>query len=445
LKITVIFPSVKIFMSQTRNKEWATRWIQHGIALPIAYAKKNGLTVDLIDVRRLRNWDEYAKRVSEYDALCFSVNSIDYYVYLECLKRAKEVNPKATVIVGGIHPTIKLSDFIKDSRVDYIIQKEGEIAFVNLLKQISSGKKDIPRVQVGEPVELDSVPYIDRDLWEKEYPWGLDFSGKPPFVTILTSRACLRNCFFCQPCARLMFGNVERRRSIDNVIGELRSLDEKYHFRSWMVHDDGFLQNLDWCKGFIRLFKEEFGSRPFIIQSRPDYPVRCKEIIPELRSIGLEWAILGFESGSDNVLKFLRKGTTRQMNLEAARNLRENGVKVFANIMFGVPTETREDIDLTMSMVREMEPDHFSPATYSPYPGSYLHDYCKERNLILTEHSPRDLGEHKIKGIDYEYIQKRVDEYRHSRAPIRYFLYNISPPPIRHFLYNIHRKVWAYR
>ena len=411
-------------MSQTRNKEWSTRWIQHGIALLIAYAKKNDVAIDLIDLRRLKSWEEYDRKVLGYEVLCFSVNSIDFYGYQECLKHAKEANSKATIIVGGIHPTIKLSDFIEDSRVDYIIQKEGEVALVNLLKQISSGKQDIPRVQVGEPVDLDNIPYIDRELWEKEYPRGLDFSGKPPFVTILTSRACLRNCFFCQPCARSMFGTVERRRSIENVMGELRSLDEKYHFRSWMIHDDGFLQNLDWCRGFIKLFREEFGSRPFIIQSRSDYLVRHKEIMSELQSIGLEWAIVGFESGSDSVLKFLRKGTTRQMNLEGAKNLREIGVKIFANIMLGVPTETREDVDLTMSMVREMKPDHFSPTTYSPYPGSGLYEHCKERNLILNEHSPRDLGEHKIKEVDYEYIQKKVDEYNRSRAPIRYFLFN---------------------
>ena len=422
-------------MSQTRTKDWSAHWIQHGIALAIAYAKKNGLAVDLIDVRRLKNWEEYEKIVSEYDVLCFSVNSIDFHAYLECLKHAKEVNSKAKVIVGGIQPTVKLSDFIEDSRVDFIIQKEGEVTLANLLNQISSGKKEIPRIQVGEPVELDSIPFIDRNLWEKEYPWGLDFSGKPPFVTILTSRACLSNCFFCQPCARLMFGNVERRRSVNNVIGEFRSLEEKYHFRSWMIHDDGFLQNLDWCKDFIRLFREEFGSRPFIIQSRADYLVRYKEILPELRSIGLEWAIVGFESGSDRVLSFLRKGTSRHMNLEAAKNLRKNDVKIFANIMLGVPTETREDVDLTMSMIQEIDPNCLSASTFSPYPGSYLYEYCKERDLILNEHATRDRGAHKIKGVDYDYIEKKIDAYWYSHAPMPYSLMPYS-------LYNIARNVY---
>jgi hypothetical protein len=69
-----------------------------------------------------------------------------------------------------------------------------------------------------------------------------------------------------------MFGDTERRRSVENVMGELRYLDEKYRFRSWMVHDDGFLQNPEWIREFIQKFGEEFGCRPFIIQSRADYP-----------------------------------------------------------------------------------------------------------------------------------------------------------------------------
>jgi radical SAM superfamily enzyme YgiQ (UPF0313 family) len=122
-------------------------------------------------------------------------------------------------------------------------------------------------------------------------------------------------------------------------------------------------------------------------------------------------AIVGFESGSDRILKFLRKGATRQMNLKAAKIFRANGVKIFANIMFGVPTETREDVDLTMSMVREMRPEHFSATTFSPYPGSYLHDYCMEHGLVLNEYATRLLGEEKINGIDYNYINEQVETY----------------------------------
>jgi len=427
LKACIVLPSSRIFQASI-SYDWTTRWINHGVALLIAYAKKQGVQLDLIDTRRLSGWVDYEAKIAVYDVVCFSVNTIDYSVYLECLSHLKKVNPSATIVAGGVHPTVKLSDFSDDNRVNFIIQKEGEVALAHLLNCIKVGVNS-QRVLVGEPVDLDSIPFIDRTLWMNEYPWGLKFSGKQPFVTILTSRSCLQNCFFCFPCSRTMFGNEERRRSVQNVISELVWLHERAGFKSWMIHDDGFLQNIDWVKQFIDYYLHTIEEpKPFIIQSRANYPVQHPEIIKALKNMGLEMAIVGFESGSDKILKFLRKGTTRETNLKAAKILHENGIKIFANILMGLPTETHEDIDLTMSMVREMKPEHLSVATFSPYPGSDLHDYCCRNDLIIDEYASRYIGEHKIKGVDYDYIQKAVDGYNKDQNQLKYWLRHSNFP-----------------
>ena len=145
----------------------------------------------------------------------------------------------------------------------------------------------------------------------------------------------------------------------------------------------------------------------------------------------MDLAIVGFESGSDKTLKFLRKGTTRQINLEGARILHENGVKIMANIMFGTPGETHEDVDQTMSMVREIKPEHFSAATFSPYPGSDLHDYCLKENQILNEYASRFVGEQKIRGIDYGYIQAQVDKYNSGQHKLKFLLKHSNFPVIK--------------
>jgi radical SAM superfamily enzyme YgiQ (UPF0313 family) len=354
-------------------------------------------------------------------------------VYKELLKKLKDVNPKAIVIVGGVHPTVKLNDFINDMTVDYIVQGEGEVALANLLTYIKKGVRDIPRIHQRQHVKLDSIPFIDRNLWDDEYPYKLAFKGEPPFVTIVTSRACTKNCSFCQPCSRLIFGNDERRRSVANVIAELEVLDEQYHFKSWMIHDDGFLQNIAWVQAFIETYKTKgFGPRPLIIQCRSNYIVEHPELIRELRSVlGLELAIVGFESGSDKVLKIMRKGTTAAMNIKAADVLHENGVKIFANILFGVPGETNEDVDLTMDMVKRIKPEHFSPASFSPYPGSELHDYCKKNQLIVTEYADRHVGAVKIRGIDYDYIGCVLDAYNKKRYGLKYALKQSKNPVIK--------------
>jgi radical SAM superfamily enzyme YgiQ (UPF0313 family) len=420
MKTCIVLVSDQLFLAH-KSKDWSLRLINHGVALLIAYAKKQGFDLELVDTRRLNNWAEYVEAVKGFDIVCFSVNTIAFNNYKICLNALKEVNPSAKVIVGGVHPTVKLNDFINDMRVDYIVQGEGEVALTLLLTYLRKEVKNIPRVHQRQHVKLDEIPFIDRSLWEDEYPYKMKFSGQPPFVTILASRACTMRCKFCAPCSQMLFGNDERRRSVANVIEELTELDQLYHFKSWMIHDDGFLQNLPWIKLFLEEYKaKEFGPRPLIIQCRANYIVSNPELIAELQSVlGLELAIVGFESGSDKMLAFLRKGTTRKINIDAANILHKNGIKVFANILLGIPTESHGDIDLTMSMVREIKPNHFSPATFSPYPGSELHDYCMKNNLILTEYADRHMGTQKLKGIDYDYINKAINNYNQNQHNIK--------------------------
>ena len=76
-----------------------------------------------------------------------------------------------------------------------------------------------------------------------------------------------------------------------------------------------------------------------------------------LTAASIHGFFIGFESGSDRVLRFIRKGSTRAMNLEAARICRRLGLKVWANYMLGLPTETEDEVRDTISMLKEMVPD----------------------------------------------------------------------------------------
>jgi len=107
------------------------------------------------------------------------------------------------------------------------------------------------------------------------------------------------------------------------------------------------------------------------------------------------------------VLRFLRKGTTREINLKAARICKKYGLKIWANYMLGIPTETKEEVMDTISMLKEIDPDYYSPAFYTPHPGSDLYEYCIENDLsLITSHDQyrRNPTETKIKGQDPEFL-----------------------------------------
>src|SRR3990172_8581442 len=136
-------------------------------------------------------------------------------------------------------------------------------------------------------------------------------------------------------------------------------------------------------------------------------------MVRKMAQVGLKGYFIGFESGSDRVLRFLRKGTSRKANLEAARVCRRYGISIWANYMLGLPTETEAEIKETISMLKTIDPDYYSPAFYTPHPGSELYDYCQEQGLSLIadyDGYRRNPTEPKIKGHDFEFLRWARDE-----------------------------------
>ncbi len=136
--------------------------------------------------------------------------------------------------------------------------------------------------------------------------------------------------------------------------------------------------------------------------------------------VGLKGLLIGFESGSQRMLNFLRKGTTVEQNLQAARICKKLGVRIWANYMMGLPTETAEEVDATIRMMKEIDPDYYSPAFYTPLPGSDLYTYVQEEGLsLISDHDSyrRNPTEAKIKGLDYQFLVRALEESQ-RRKPV---------------------------
>ena len=101
---------------------------------------------------------------------------------------------------------------------------------------------------------------------------------------------------------------------------------------------------------------------------------------------------------------------------------RKYGIKIWANYMLGLPTETQDEVKDTISMLKEMDPDYYSPAFYTPHPGSDLYDYCETHGLsLITNHDQyrRNPTETKIKGQDYAFLKWALAESQRRTLPNR--------------------------
>jgi anaerobic magnesium-protoporphyrin IX monomethyl ester cyclase len=411
MRVALLYPGItECGFNSLKGNEGT--WMHHGLAILSNSLKQKGHEVILLDLRRFLSWENFNDEIKNmnFQVVAITMMSVDYNPACNAAKIIKEVKPESIIIVGGPHPSLCPEELENLTFFDYIIKGEGEISLPELIDSIEK-RNDLPKVIVGKRLEdLDEGPWADRDLFQSPEEPFVSFL-KPPFVTLIAGRGCRYNCNYCQPAERIMFGHKVRRRSVNNIISELKMLRDKFHFNSWMLHDDCITEDREWVMEFTRKYKEAGFTQPFVCQSRADIICRNEDMVKSLSDVGLRLFIIGFESGSNRVLKFLRKGCTREMNLQAAVICRKYGIKIWANYMLGLPTETKEEVMETFTMLQQIKPFHCSPAFYTPHPGSDLFAWGQKMgiHLIVTHDSyRRNSYEPKIKGPDYDFLKEML-------------------------------------
>jgi len=429
VKTTLIYPGIAGRGFNCLSQGMDAGWVSHGLASLSAAAKTQGFEIDLIDLRALESWDHFREELRQRapDVVGLTMMSVDYNPVKRSLEIIREVKPDTITIVGGPHVSLALEDSLQLPHVDYLMTNEGEVSFPKLLQALKEGRSPKQKVIRGETPDLDRIPFADRDLFLEEWrKWGYTLDSPevpfvkelpPPFMTIIAGRGCVYRCSFCKPGEDYIFGKRVRRRSVDNVIEELKVLRDRYHFASFMFHDDCLTEDREWVREFCEKYKAEGFTQPFFCQSRADIITRHPDMVELMADAGLRGYFIGFESGNQRVLNFLRKGTTVKQNLEAAKICRKYGLVIWANYMLGIPTETKEEVMDTVNMIREIDPDYYSPSFFTPHPGTDLYDYCVEHDLsLITDYDSyrRNPTEPKIKGQDYEFL-KWARDYSQKR------------------------------
>lgn len=359
---------------------------------------KKGYKVTIIDQRIEENFTQKIKQSLENRPICVGITTITGMQILYALKIANfiRITNHVPIVFGGIHPTLMPEQTLKNDNIDIVVRGEGEITFEELINALNLKKplrgikgisyKDgtvIHHNEERELLDLNKLPSIPYDLLEIENYILPQVPGRKRSLDVYTSRGCLYSCIFCY---NRSFNKLRyRTKNIDNVIREVEWLVKKYSLDSFYINDDAFFTDVQrshyFCKHLInKKIGLEWGCQGVRVDSLEDLDLNL------LEKSGCRYLYIGIESGSEKILKYIRKQISIKQTKDIINRLSKSKIIAHYNFMVGYPIEGIEELYETISLVEyimKVDPKAYFSSFHliTPYPGTEFYEIVQQYNF----------------------------------------------------------------
>src|SRR4030042_2152740 len=323
------------------------------------------------------------------DVIGYAIRTGVQQYYMDINKKLKK-KYKFISVFGGPHTTF-FPEMIDQEGVDCICIGEAEEAFIEFLDNLESGKdytkgknfwvkksKKIYQNDLRPLVQdLDTIRFPNRNLFDK---YGEIKNAK--VRTFITGRGCPFNCSYCFNAGfkGLYKGqNYVRRRSVKNVIGEVKEVKEKYDFKIAFFEDDTFNINKPWLREFSREFKK-LNLKFICVGVRADlFDEETAKLLKEANCIGV---VFGLEAGNEIIRKnILNKNLSDKKIINCARLLKKYNLPFMTNNLLAIPTSSLEDDLKTLRLNILCKPDYGVVCILQPYPGTQIYKLAVSKGL----------------------------------------------------------------
>lgn len=347
-----------------------------------SYLEARGHEVRIVDELA---GDDVEKKLKKYQPDMIGITGttpviLDAY---RILKLAKKIG--SYVVMGGLHVSALPEEALQQG-ADAVVVGEGEKVF----QQIVEGEKPKGIVRGEFTKNIDELPPPSFHLMDMEFyvtardriP-GTHLRFVPPRTRVggvITSRGCPYRCPFCYNSLRpspLRFHSAER------VMEEVKLMIDKYRVKALMFMDDEFIVNKQRFLRIYEMWKQEGLDIVWGCQARSDTIARVGlETLKLASEINCKQIVVGFESGSERTLHYLKAGTTTLDDNETAYDLCiKADIQPFGTFIIGSPGETIEDVQKTAEWIKR-HPMPFGIFYLTPYPGTQVWEELKQRNKI---------------------------------------------------------------
>lgn len=303
------------------------------------------------------------------------------------LARAIQGVPK---IMVGNHPSALPHRTLLDEDVDYVCDGEGPLTIAGLLD--GKPKSEIPGLvwSGGSNPRAPLLPIdeLHGNVWGmlpiglyRAHTWQcMDGSPRSPYASIYTTLGCPFKCSFCMINV-FQHANTYRRRNPAKVVEQVDHLYRHYGITTLKIADEMFVLDkshyLPICEGLAKLrYAAELNIWAYarIDTVRP-------ETLSLMRRAGIRWLALGIESGSAHVRDGAEKHLDDDDITDVVRGIQAAGINVIGNFIFGLPDDTRESMQATLRLAKDLNCEFANFYSAMAYPGSRLFDEAKPEDL----------------------------------------------------------------
>jgi anaerobic magnesium-protoporphyrin IX monomethyl ester cyclase len=226
--------------------------------------------------------------------------------------------------------------------------------------------------------DLDELPYPDREDFPIERYQQAFYCGDKTAL-MLSSRGCPFQCTYCLWPSTL----TRRRYRIRNpkkIVDEIEHLIKNDGIDEVFFDDDEFIIDkrkvTDFCREMLR--------------RKVDIKWHCmgrvnavdEETLKMMKDAGCYQIFYGFESGSEKILKSVRKGITKDQMRRAVRITKDAGIVCGGSFIIGTPEESWETFRETLDFAKSLGADWVQFALCAPFPGTPMFEEVKKMGLL---------------------------------------------------------------
>jgi radical SAM superfamily enzyme YgiQ (UPF0313 family) len=395
-----------------------------------------GYTVSIIDANAEQlDKEEVAKRVKNLNPrlVCFVVygqnvnaGTVNMSGATHLSKYFKEIDICTPICYIGSYvqavPTKTLND---EPSIDFVFTNEGVYALWNVLKEktidisnlehirgIAWRKKGTPIINKAEKVvsndrmdidlpgyAWDLLPYKEKPLdlyrapmWHAEY----DQSKRSPYAALQTSLGCQFGCDFCM--INILNRNDEEEIGVAGHYSLMRHWSPEFIIKEFdklvelgvytiKITDEMFLLNRKYYVPLCEMLRDK-GYGKFLrmwAYSRVD-TVRRPDLLKLVREAGIKWLALGIESGDKTVRLEVSKGKFEDVDInKVIQQVHDVDIEVMANYIFGLPSDTKESMQKTLDLSKELCTFGWNAYAAMALPGSKLYKEAVDKGIPLPD------------------------------------------------------------